>query len=183
MNDIIIRMAEESDIPAIAGIYAPYVSETTISFEHEPPSVEEMTRRWREFSATYPYLVAERDGLILGYAYAHRFAAREAWRFTVESSIYLDREHLGEGLGKLLYTRLLELLEKQGVHTVIGTVCVPNPPSEGLHRSMGFELMGIMDEGGWKKGAWRDLAYYKKHLGGHTDRANNEELINIHDIL
>ena len=155
-----IRFAAEADAPALLAIYAQYI-ETGITFEYELPSREEFARRIREFGGTYPYLVWEEDGRIVGYAYAHRQAERAAYQWNAELSVYLDRAHTGTGLGRRLYTALMALLRLQGVRTVYALVTLPNEKSEGLHRSMGFRLMGAQRSTGYKDGAWRDVAWFE----------------------
>ena len=155
-----IRFAAETDAPALLAIYAQYI-ETGITFEYQLPTPEEFAQRIREFGGTYPYLVCEESGRIVGYAYAHRQAERAAYQWNAELSVYLDRDHTGTGLGKRLYHALMELLLLQGVRTVYALVTLPNEKSEGLHRSMGFRLMGVQRSTGYKAGAWRDVAWFE----------------------
>lgn len=114
-----IRLAREEDVPALLDIYAPYVTGTTASFEYQVPSCEEFARRLREVSACYPYLVWEEQGGLLGYAYAHAYAARPAYQWSAELTVYLRQEAARQGLGSRLYGALFDLLRLQGgAHSV-----------------------------------------------------------------
>ena len=158
-----IRLAVPADAPALLASSAQYI-ETGITFEYQLPSREEFARRIRTFGEAYPYLVWEEKGQILGYAYAHRQAERAAYQWNAELSVYLDRDHTGAGRGRRLYTALMELLRLQGMRTVYGVVTLPNEQSEGLHRSLGFRLMGVQRSTGYKDGAWRDVAWFEKAI-------------------
>lgn len=162
-----LRFAVQEDIPALLEIYAQYIP-TTVTFEYTLPSPEEFSRRMTTFSAVYPYLVAEEQGKILGYAYAHRCAERDAYGWGAELSVYLAPETAGRGLGRRLYQTLMELLRLQGVQTVYGLVTSPNPASEGLHRSLGFRLMGVQQKAGYKNGQWIDLLRFEKAIGSYS---------------
>ena len=157
------RFAEEADAPALLAIYGQYI-DTPITFECALPSVESFTERIRSIRAAYPYIVCEEDGRIWGYAYAHRQAERAAYQWNAELSVYLDRSRTGQGLGRRLYTALMEMLRLQGIHTVYALVTVPNEKSEGLHGSMGFRHMGTQRSTGYKDGAWRDVAWFEKQI-------------------
>ena len=157
------RLAEEADAPALLAIYGQYI-DTPITFECALPSVESFTERIRSIRAAYPYIVCEEDGRIWGYAYAHRQAERVAYQWNAELSVYLDRSRTGQGLGRRLYTALMEMLRLQGIHTVYALVTVPNEKSEGLHGSMGFRHMGTQRSTGYKDGAWRDVAWFEKQI-------------------
>ena len=157
------RFAEEADAPALLAIYGQYI-DTPITFECALPSAESLTERIRSIRAAYPYIVSEADGRIWGYAYAHRQAERAAYQWNAELSVYLDRSRTGQGLGRRLYTALMEMLRLQGIHTVYALVTVPNEKSEGLHGSMGFRHMGTQRSTGYKDGAWRDVAWFEKQI-------------------
>lgn len=159
-----LRFVKPEDAPRLLEIYRPYVEHTTISFETEPPSLEEFQRRIATFSARFPYLVAEEDGVILGYAYAHAFHERAAYGWTVETSIYVERGLRGKGLGRRLYQPLLTLLQAQGVRTACAVVTIPNDPSIGFHQALGFRQAGILPQVGYKLGQWHDVAYLIRRL-------------------
>lgn len=161
-----LRFATQEDIPALLAIYQQYIS-TTITFEYTLPSREEFSRRVAGISVIYPYLVVEREGEVLGYAYAHRIAERAAFSWGAELSIYLHPDLSGRRVGKRLYQILIELLRLQGVRTVYGLVSSPNPASEGLHRSLGFELMGVQRRAGYKNGRWIDLLWFEKAIASY----------------
>lgn len=163
-----IRFAAQADVPALLSIYQQYI-DTSITFEYTLPTPEEFARRVREFSSFYPYLVWEVDGRPAGYAYAHRLAERTAYQWSVELSVYLDRDHTGQGAGRRLYTALMELLRLQGIRTAYALVTSPNPPSEALHTAMGFARVGVLHRSGYKDGAWRDVTYFEKPLTGFDD--------------
>lgn len=163
-----LRPAEERDIPAILAIYQQYI-DTPITFEEELPSLTAFTDRVHGIQTFYPYLAAEEDGRVIGYAYAHRQAERAAYRWNAELSVYLDRNHTGKGTGTRLYAALMELLRLQGIRTVYALVTAGNPASDGLHRAMGFRTMGIQKNTGYRCGAWRDVIWYEKTVGEYTD--------------
>ena len=166
-KNIQLRFATQEDVPALLEIYRQYIP-TTVTFEYVLPSEEEFSRRVADFSAVYPYLVAEEQGKILGYAYAHRCAERAAYGWGAELSVYLHPDAAGRGLGRLLYQTLMELLRLQGVQTVYGLVTSPNPASEGLHKSMGFRLLGVQQKAGYKNGCWIDLLRFEKPIGAYS---------------
>lgn len=162
-----LRFASQEDIPALLDIYENYIP-TGITFEYALPSREEFSRRMSSVSELYPYLAAEQQGKVLGYAYAHRIAQRAAYAWGAELSIYLHPDAAGKGLGKRLYQALIRLLQLQGVRTVYGLVASPNPASEGLHRSLGFQLMGIQHSAGYKNGRWIDLLWFERAIAPYT---------------
>lgn len=161
-----LRFAVQEDIPALLDIYANYIP-TTVTFEYELPSQQEFSRRMSAFSAVYPYLAAEDGTKVMGYAYAHRYAERAAYGWGAEMSIYLHPDAAGQGLGKRMYQAVLELLRLQGVRTAYGLVTSPNPASEGLHRSLGFRLVGVDRNAGYKNGRWIDLLRFEKTVGSY----------------
>ncbi len=159
-----IRLADESDAEQILRIYRPYVIETWITFELEPPSVEEVKQRVRDTRGRAAWLVSERDGEINGYAYAGRFNPRAAYQWTVETTVYVDRGQHGRGVGLALYTSLLDCLRVQGFCTAIGIIALPNPASIGLHESLGFRPAGSFPSVGYKLGGWRDVGWWRLRL-------------------
>ena len=151
-----IREATSSDAEAIAAIYAPIVTDTIISFEEEPPSADEIARR---IAASHLWLVAEEKGEMLGYAYAARFHPRAAYRWSVEASIYLSAASRGRGIGKALVAELLERLTDMGFVNVFGGTALPNPASERLLDSFGFEKVAHWRHAGFKFDAWHDVSW------------------------
>ncbi len=163
-----IGFAALQDAGELLAIYRQYI-ETPITFECQLPTEEAFAERIRSISAGYPYLVCRENGRIIGYAYAHRQAERAAYQWNAELSVYLDRQVRGKGVGRRLYSALMELLRLQGIRTVYALVTMPNPASEGLHRSMGFHLMGVQKSTGYKDGAWRDVAWFEKAIGTYDE--------------
>ena len=158
-----IRFAAEADAPALLAIYAQYI-ETGITFEYELPSREEFARRIREFGGTYPYLVWEEDGRIVGYAYAHRQAERAAYQWNAELTVYVRRGREGLGIGTALYGALIPKLREMGLVNLYGVLGLPNPGSEALHRHFGFTRQGLYPRMGFKLGEWHDVAQYGLRL-------------------
>ena len=155
-----IQFASVGDSADLLEIYRKYI-DTPITFEYTLPTLEDFSRRIEEALQFYPCLICREENQVLGYAYAHRQAERAAYQWNAELSVYLDRAHTGTGLGHRLYTALMALLRLQGVRTVYALVTLPNEKSEGLHRSMGFRLMGVQRSTGYKDGAWRDVAWFE----------------------
>lgn len=158
LGSIRIRLASAEDACNILAVYEPYIA-TPITFEETIPSPEEFRSRIAEICEGYPCLVAERDGGVLGFAYAHRQAERAAYGWNAELSVYLAPKSRGCGLGRALYATLIDLVREQGVKTAYALVTVPNAASERLHAAFGFKLMGVQQNAGYTCGAWRDVAW------------------------
>ena len=159
-----IRFAAAKDGAELLEIYAPYVTGTTVSFEYEVPAVEEFRRRVEETSARYPYLVWEEDGALLGYAYAHPYAARPAYQWSAELTVYLRQGVSRRGLGSRLYGALMELLRLQGVRNVYGCVTAENTASVAFHHALGFREAGRFSQVGYKLGRWLDVLWLEKAI-------------------
>lgn len=159
-----IRPAQLSDCAQLAEIYAPYCA-TPISFEGSAPDAAEMETRLRGLWPTHPWLVAEQRGRLLGFAYAGPHRQREAYAWSVESTIYLRPEAHGSGLGRRLYQELLDLLRRQGFRTVLAGITLPNPSSQALHQRLGFQEVGVYPEVGFKGGEWRSVIWLSLSLG------------------
>ncbi|MFZ5520998.1 MAG: arsinothricin resistance N-acetyltransferase ArsN1 family B [Pseudomonadota bacterium] len=160
-----IRLARADDGDAIARIYNPCILETTITFEEEAVTGQEMARRIADVAAQgLPWLVAEADGELLGYAYATRFRPRAAFKHSVESSVYLAPAAQGRGLGRVLYEALLPRLKAAGRHAVVASIALPHPHSVALHERLGFRQVGVLREVGFKFGRWVDLGYWQINL-------------------
>ena len=160
-----IRSAHPADAAAIAAIYNHYVATTTITFEEAEVAVDDMAGRiTKVISSKLPWLVLEQDGKVLGYAYATKWKERSAYRFSVESSIYLHHEARGNGFARKLYQHLIMLLRQSGVHLVIGGIAQPNDASIALHEKMGFQPVGTFREVGRKFGRWIDVSYFQLRL-------------------
>ncbi len=167
MAEIHLRSATLEDIPAITAIYRPAVISGTASFELEPPTEDEMRRRFEAITGGgYPYLVAESDGVVAGYGYANAFRPRPAYRFSVENSIYVAPDHHGQGLGRALLVRLIELCTAQGFRQMIAVIGDSGQrASIGLHRSLGFTFCGTVHSVGYKHGRWLDTVMMQRTLG------------------
>ena len=159
-----IRPATVADAGALAAIYNHYVATTTISFEEEPVSDTEMGRRVAEVTASVAWLVHEADGVVLGYAYATPWRARSAYRFSVESTVYVAPGLGRRGIGAGLYRALVEVLRGQGRRVVIGGIALPNAASVALHEALGFEKVAHFKQVGCKFGQWIDVAYWELAL-------------------
>ena len=159
-----IRLATEEDAAAIGEIYAPFCRGTAVSFEVEPPSLAEMQSRIAKTRPSYPWLVAERDGAIIGYAYASKHRERAAYIWSVDVSAYIAEGFRAHGYGRALYTSLFSILRLQGFFNANAGITLPNPGSEGLHRSMGFQPIGVYRNIGYKCGGWHDVAWYQLAL-------------------
>ena len=164
MFEGIIRVAAASDSEALAAIYAPVVRDTTISFEVEPPVPDEMARRIAATLPAYPWLVAEREERVIGYAYAGRHRDRAAYRWSVDVSAYVDANARRCGVGRALYQTLFAILRRQGFHAAFAGIALPNAASVGLHEALGFQLVGIYQQVGFKHGQWRDVGWWRLAL-------------------
>lgn len=161
-----IRPASPDDCPDIAEIYAHHVRHGTASYETEPPDHAEMTRRMeRVLGAGWPWLVAEGDGRLLGYAYATQFRDRAAYRFVCEDSIYIRNEVRGQGVGKALLGALLDASTAAGFRQMVAVIGGAEPASEALHARLGFTLAGRLSGIGRKHGRWLDTLYMQRALG------------------
>ena len=167
--NIIIRPATTADLDQITAIYADAVTHGTASYELEPPSRDEMATRFATLAgAGYPYIVAERAGAVLGYAYAGPFRARRAYRFMVEDSIYIDPAAKGQGIGLLLIRALIGECERLGFRQIAAVIGdgETNLASIGLHEKAGFAHSGVLKGSGWKHGRWLDTVFMQLELNG-----------------
>lgn len=160
----LIRLATEDDAAAIAAIYAPYVRDTAISFELEAPDAAAFRAKIREVLKLAPWLVWEEAGAVIGYAYASSFRARPAYRWTVETSIYVRSDVRARGVGRALYAELIDRLVKQGFRRAIGGMTLPNDASARLHQALGFERVGAFHKVGFKFGQWHDVEFWERQL-------------------
>lgn len=171
MKDFEIRFATVSDAEKILDIYAPYVTGTAITFEYSVPSLEDFRARIKNISAEYPYLVAVKDGEIVGYAYASKFYGREAYRHVAETSIYIKASENGKGIGKALYAALESILVKQNVFTLYACIAFTDRDDEYLpkasplfHEHLGYKRIGIHENCGYKFDRWYSVAWYEKSI-------------------
>ena len=163
-----IRLASTDDADGIRAVYAPFV-DTPVTFEEEAPSCEAYHERIAEICKKYPCLVAEEDGRVVGFAYAHELRERIAFQWNAELSVYLAPAAQGQGAGSCLYAALIELLRLTGIKAVYGVVTSPNAASERLHHAFGFALMGVQPHAGFTCGAWHDVAWYVREIAPFED--------------
>ncbi len=176
-DGVTIRIANEQDAPELLKIYAPYVEKTAITFEYTVPSLEEFTERIRETLKRYPYIVAEREGEILGYAYTGPFGKRAAYQWAAETSIYLKETRRRMGIGRRLYEVLEEISKAQNLLNL--NACIGYPQKEDshltknsvqFHEHMGYRLAGEFHQCGYKFGTWYNMVWMEKSLGEHPDK-------------
>lgn len=165
MVGLVIRSASPDDAAAIAAIYAPYVTDTPVSFEEVAPDADEMARRVAgDGSSLHPWIVAEQDGTVMGYASSSAFRSRPAYRWTVETGVYLTPQAQGRGLGRVLMERMLNLLTRQGFTAVVAGITLPNPASVALHEKLGFTPCATYRDTGFKMGEWRTVQVFARDL-------------------
>ena len=158
-----IRPVSAADATAIAAIYNHYVTATTVTFEEEPVSADEMARRIETVVANgQPWLVAEVDGQVAGYAYATKWHHRHGYRHSAEVTVYLGKDFGGRGLGTALYEVLFPLLASNGIRSLVGVIALPNPASIALHEKFGMQKVGHLKAIGMKFGEWIDVGYWQK---------------------
>lgn len=156
-----IRSALVTDACAICSIYNHYVLNTCITFEEEAVTDDAMRSRIRETTQSLPWLVFEEKNQVVGYAYASRWKSRSAFRYSVESTVYLHRDAVGRGLGRKLYERLISDLSQAGLHSVIGGIALPNVASQNLHEKVGFKKVAHFEQVGRKFDRWIDVGYWE----------------------
>jgi len=163
-----IRLAGEHDAEDVLAIYAPIVRATAISFEIEPPTVDEMRRRIANTLTRLPWLVCEHDDGILGYVYATSHRARAAYQWSVDVSAYVRESARRSGVGRALYSSLFKILTLQGFYNAYAGIALPNPASVGLHEALQFQPVGVYRSVGYKLGAWHDVGWWQLRLQKHT---------------
>jgi L-amino acid N-acyltransferase YncA len=172
---MVIRHADPTrDGAACASIYAPFVTDSFVSFEEQPPDGEEFARRIELGSRSYPWLVAEADGAVIGYAYACAHRERAAYRWAADVAVYVDQCARRQGVGRALYEALMALLARQGVQTACAGIALPNDASVGLHEALGFRPVGVYRRIGFKQGSWRDVGWWQLELIAPRDGAPAE---------
>lgn len=162
MSNVIVRSASTADAPAIARIYNHYIQNSVITFEENPVSAQAMADRVAEIQGlSLPWLVAEFETAVVGYAYASKWKLRSAYRYSVETTIYLEYGRESRGIGTTLYSALLLMLRERGIHVAIGGAALPNEASAALHEKLGFERVATFRQVGFKHGRWVDVAYWQ----------------------
>lgn len=159
-----VRFAKEEDVPVILNIYKEYI-DTPITFEYSLPNIDKFSEDFKAIKDQYPYLVCEENGIICGYAYAHQFKEREAYKWGVELSIYMSKNVQSKGFGTTMYETLISILKLQGYRTVYGCITLPNEKSESLHKKLGFSEVGVFHKSGFKNNAWYDVVWYERIIG------------------
>jgi phosphinothricin acetyltransferase len=171
-----IRMATAADAAAVRAIYAPVVLTSAITFEYDVPTAEEVAARVRTVTERWPWLVLERDGDVVGYAYATTWRARAAYQWAVETTVYVRDDRHRRGVGRALYRSLLACLRLQGFRLAIGGITLPNPASVALHEAMGFRPAGVHRACGYKLGAWHDVGFWELALAADDGAAPSAPL-------
>ncbi len=165
----IVRDASELDAAAVAAVYAPYVTDTAITFEADPPSPAAMAERIAAAQHAHAWLVLEDEGRVVGYAYGSRFEPRAAYRWACEVSVYVEKGRRRTGSGRVLYDALLRRLADRGYRIAVAGMTLPNDASVGLHHAMGFEPVGTYRRIGFKHGSWHDVAWTQRTLAQGED--------------
>ncbi len=161
---IAIRPATVADAPRCAEIYAPFVNDSWVSFELDAPDEVEMAGRITRALDSHDWLVAEADGLVLGYAYGSGHRTRAAYHTSCDVAVYVDPDHNRRGIGRSLYEALLPRLKARKMHAAFAGIALPNEASIALHRAMGFDPVGVYRQVGWKMGSWRDVGWFQRLL-------------------
>ena len=164
----VIRIAAASDAAAILNIYAPYIENTSYTFETEVPTTESFQQRIKDYVQTYPWLVCEIDGRIAGYAYASKHRERLAYQWSVEISVYVHDDFQRAGVGKALYSALIEILKLQQFRNVYAVINLPNDKSVAFHESMGFEHFATYKNVGYKLGKWKNVGWWELQLNEYS---------------
>jgi len=159
-----IRPATPANAADLLAIYAPFILNTAVSFEYTVPTVAEFAQRVETIRKRLPYLVAEADGRILGYAYASPHRERAAYQWSVDTSVYVHPDAHRQGVARQLYSILFDVLRRQGFYTVYAGITLPNPASEAFHRVIGFRPVGVYENVGYKFGAWHSVEWLQMAL-------------------
>ena len=178
LKDIKFRLADVSDTKEILDIYAPYITDTAITFEYDIPSIEEFRGRIEHISLEYPYVVCTYKDEIIGYAYAHRYGERAAFQWDVELSIYLDMNYKSLGIGKILYNKVIEILKLQNVQNIYACITSANDKSIKFHEKMGFEFIGIFKDTGYKFDSWYGVNWMGIAVGDINEKPEPVKMIN-----
>ncbi|MCG8575080.1 MAG: N-acetyltransferase family protein [Flavobacteriales bacterium] len=159
-----IRPVKSSDVRDLVEIYNYYILETTSTLENEPLTVSDFAERIKGICCNFPFIVLEEDGNILGYAYANSFRKRYGYRFTVETSVYVHKDHFRKKIGHQLYAQLIEQIKEKGFHRAVGVLTLPNPESVAFHEKFGFTLAGEFHHAGRKFDQWHNVGFWELKL-------------------
>lgn len=168
VDNYILRLAECGDSEQLLAIYSRYVTDTAVTFEYDVPTVSEFEDRIRSKTESFPWIVCELDGRVIGYAYASKYRERTAYRWSCELSVYVADDFHRHGIGKALYLALLDILRLQGYRTALACVTHPNEVSDRFHRSLGFEQSGLFPNVGYKNGRWWGVTWYQLTLTDYS---------------
>ena len=165
IDDLALRAATAADADAVAAIYNHYVAHTIVTFEEEAVAASEMALRIQSIAAaSLPWLIAERQGEVVGYAYSRPWRERRAYRFSAEITVYIAPASTGGGVGSRLYERLLPMTQRRGIHAVVGVIALPNDASVALHEKFGLSKVAHLKEVGFKLDRWIDVGYWERIL-------------------
>lgn len=175
-----IRLAQPEDASTMLEIYAPFIRDTSITFETEVPSVSDFAERIKTYMIHFPWLVFEENGMVAGYAYASRYRERAAYQWGVECSVYIHPEYHRKGIARSLYQTLFQILKFQGFTTVYAVINLPNDHSVALHESMGFHHFATYEKVGYKLGKWKNVGWWQLTLNDYID--NPSPVIKFNEI-
>jgi phosphinothricin acetyltransferase len=178
--DVRIRRVGDRDLEPITATVNHYIAHSTANFRTEPETVTEWKERWIEGRDRFPWLVAEVDGGYAGFVHAAPWSSRHAYAWTIETTIYLDPDARGRGVGRTVYNRLLDTLGQQGYRTAIATIGLPHPASVALHESCGFTPAGEIHNAGFKDDRWLSVGFWERSLG--TDEGRPGPLLGVDDV-
>lgn len=178
---VVIRQATEEDLPAVLSISNDAALSTAANFAIAAETLDMWQRDFREVHAMLPWFVADLDAEIVGFAKASPWKGRCAYAYSAEISVYVKPSHHRRGLGRRLYTRLLETLQRQGYRSVLGGIALPNPASVALHESLGMQCVGVLRRVGWKFGQWHDVGYWQGNLQDNDGPPG--EILSVHAVL
>ena len=165
MPDYTIRLAEAADLEQFAEIVNHYIETSSINFHDRPQSEEDWEATWEVLHERYPFVVAAKDGVLGGIAYASPWKLRGAYNWTCEVTVYIRAGHERQGLGKALSKRMLAILEAQGFRAIVAVIALPNDASVALHKALGYEHKGTLENLGFKQDQWRDVSFWELQLG------------------
>jgi phosphinothricin acetyltransferase len=165
MDEYVIRIAEATDIEQFAEIVNYYIEHTPVNFHDRAQSEEDWQATWEVLHPEYPFVVAEKEGVLGGIAYASPWKLRGAYKWTCEVTVYVRAGHERQGLGRVLTERMLEILEAQGYRSIVAVIALPNEASVALHEGLGYEHAGTLTRLGFKNGHWRDVSFWQRFFG------------------
>ena len=179
-KDIRFRKVNSKDIKELLKIYGYYVENTDATFEYEVPSLDKFTNRMKDICKEYPYIICEYKDKVVGYAYTQQFKPGNAYRWSAELTVYLHKDYLGLGIGTKFYELLIEILKLQNVMIMYGCVTSSNQRSIKLHEKMGFNLIGVYHNSGYKMGKWIDVTWFEQSIGAQDVEPG--EFVNFNDL-